>query len=77
MCVIKYNTNFNLLFVINNDKCLCFTYVIINAINVSSVSNSKIDVVIKEYVIECRMEYINVSKGGRGVIVNRRMCFGM
>jgi hypothetical protein len=61
----------------NNDKCLCFRYVIINVINVSSVSNSKIDVVIKEYVIECRMEYINVSKEGRGVIVNRRMCFGM
>lgn len=61
----------------NNDKCLCFTYVIINAINVNSVINSKIDVVIKENVIECRMEYINVSKGGRGVIMNRRMCFGM
>jgi hypothetical protein len=61
----------------NNDKCLCFTYVIINAINVNSVINSKIDVIIKEHVIECRMEYINVSKGGRGVIMNRRMCFGM
>jgi hypothetical protein len=61
----------------NNDKCLCFTYVIINAINVNSVINSKIDVIIKEHVIECRMEYINVSKGGRGVIVNRRMCFWM
>ena len=61
----------------NNDKCLCFEYVVINAINVISVSNSKIDVVIKEYVIECRMEYMNVSKGGRGVIMNRRMCFGM
>lgn len=77
MCVIKYNTNFTLLFVMKKDKCLCFTYVIINAINVSSVSNSKIDVVIKENVIECRMEYMNVSKGGRGVIVNRRMCFEM
>jgi hypothetical protein len=61
----------------NNDKCLCFTYVIINAINVNSVINSKIDVIIKEHVIECRMEYINVSKGGRGVIMNRRMCFWM